>query len=228
MDNLLNTLLGTAGLQALETLLKSEDLASFIIPKAVVSWLQKAEYGSLSLDGFDSLKKTGYGYSGTTKVGNLDYVFDKVTEQQVAAIVSVRLEKTMSPLVKEIDLARLSKTIDLLVKAQKPAKIEPVEAKVAVDGPKKPQEPMPPVAPNETVYSNKNVVQKSFMVSEKDSKTKCKLCGKGQFKDNKFSGCVCVRSLAKSVDTKLVGSKYKLTFGNDLGEDEILTIYSLF
>ena len=227
MEALLTTLLGKEGTQALETLLKSEDLASFIIPKAIVSWLQKAEYGSLSLDGFDSLQKTGYGYSGTSKVGNLDYVFDKVTEQQVAAIVSVRLEKTMSPLVKEIDLARLSKTIDLLIKAQKPAKIEPVEAKVAVDGPKKPEAPMPPVAPNETVYRN-NTVKKSFMVSEKDTKTKCKLCGKSQFKDGKFSGCVCVRSLAKSVDTKLVGARYKLTFGSDLGEDEILTIYSLF
>ena len=227
MKILLN-ILGSKGVAALSSLLENEDLASFIIPKAVVSFLHKSDYGELLLEDFSALKKTGYGYSGAIKIGEIDYSFEHVTPEQVAAIVSVKLEKTLSPMIKELDLAKLSKTIDLLVKSQaKVPKIEPPEDKELVAKPMAPTKPVLPIPPNTTVQKAPPV-KKSLVIPEKESKNKCRICGKEQFKDKKFEGCVCVRTLAKSIETKVIGKGYKLTFDSSLGDDEVLTIFSLF
>jgi hypothetical protein len=225
---LLTNILGTKGVESLSSLLDNEALASFIIPKAVVSFLHKSDYGDLSLQHFDSLKKTGYGYSGSIKIREIDYSFEYVTPEQVAAIVSVKLEKTLSPVIKELDLAKLSKTIDLLVKAElKEPKIVPPEDKELVAKPMAPTKPTLPIPPNTTVQKAPPV-KKSLVIPEKESKKKCRICGKEQFKDKKFEGCVCVRSLAKSIETKVISKGYKLTFDNSLGDDELLTVFSLF
>ena len=64
MKTLLLKLLGKHGLDALEPLLKNEDLAAFVTPRAIIGFLQQASYGVLELPRFSTLEKTGYGYTG--------------------------------------------------------------------------------------------------------------------------------------------------------------------
>ena len=224
MEEFLKNLLGDSGYGALLPLLKNEEISAFVIPKVIVSYLSRCELGRIELPFFDSLIKSDSGYSGFIKIKDVDHSFEKNIEEQIAAIVSVLLNKTLSSSLKGLDLAKLSKTIDLLIKSQSDKfKIEPPEGKLQQVPPKA------PIAPVATVpaQTNKTSIKKTMMVSEKEAKSNCKICKHPRFKDGKFVGCICVKPLAKSVETVLVGSKYKLSFSS-LDDDEALTIFSLF
>ena len=66
--------------------------------------------------------------------------------------------------------------------------------------------------------------KKTLLVSEKESKTKCKVCGKPQFDKGNFEGCSCLNALAKSVSCLAKNSNYLLTFDSSADIDEILTV----
>ena len=221
MKTLLLKLLGKHGLDALEPLLKNEDLAAFVTPRAIIGFLQQASYGVLELPRFSTLEKTGYGYTGSITIQDTSYDFDKVTEEHVAAMVSVRLDQKVSSDIKALDLAKLSKTIDLLLKNQ--PRYEPKES-VAPAAPKQePLEAEPQQAPNITRVRRRSMA-KTLLVSNKESKTLCKMCGKPQFEKGEFKGCTCLKAMAKSVTCSEKNNTYLLTFDSDCGIDEMLTV----
>jgi hypothetical protein len=221
MEELLSKLLGKHGLAALEPLLKNEDLASFIIPRTVIAYLQQSQYGAVGLPRFESLEKTGYGYNGKITIQETSYDFDKVTEEQIAAMVSISLDQKISSDTKALDLAKLSKTIDLLLKNQ--PKYEPKES-ISPDAPKQePLEAEPQQKPNVTRVRRRSMA-KTLLISNKESKTLCKMCKKPQFEKGEFKGCTCLRALAKSVSCSDKNNGYLLTFDSDCGVDEMLTI----
>jgi hypothetical protein len=221
VEAILLQLLGKHGLAALDPLLKNEDLAAFVTPRAVIGWLQKAPYGDLALPRFDSLNKSGYGYCGKVSIQDESYEFDKVTEEQVAAMVSVSLEQKVSADIKALDLAKLSKTIDLLLKTQQ--RYEPKEPE-APAAPK--QEPLQPEPQEKAPIARvrRRGLNKTLLVSNKESKTLCKMCNKPQFEKGEFKGCTCLKGLAKSIDCVEKNSNYLLIFDSDCGVDEMLTI----
>lgn len=114
--------LGAIGAKAiLKALERAPELESAIIPRTALSWatlIAKAEIpGNIpGLDAKLSLKKTEKGYSGNISLEQpFDFEDDSLTH--VAAALSVALDfsyKKEDP--KAIDLARLGKSIDLLVK----------------------------------------------------------------------------------------------------------------
>lgn len=221
MEDILLQLLGERGLNPLKSLLKDADLAAFITPRVITGWLRKSDCGDLQLKPFTSLSKSGYGYTGSIVLKDVNYDFEKVTEEQVAAMISVSLNQQIQPTIKDLDLAKLSKTLDLLIKKDNryeskedigmaAPKIEPVEA----------INKLPPVVNR----VKRQRFSKTMLVSEKESKTPCKLCGKAQFVKGEFKGCTCLKSLAKSVKCELKGCNYMLTFGCDCGVDELMTV----
>jgi hypothetical protein len=221
LKELLLQLFGAKGAQALSPLLKNEALAAFIAPRAITSWLRKASYGQLQLKPFEALMKTGYGYNGSITLKEVPYVFDKATEEQVAAMVSVSLDQKIEPTIKDLDLAKLSKTLDLLLKAQ--PKYEPKES-ISNAAPKlAPIQAMDKQPPVVARVKRRGFV-KTMLVTDKESKQLCKMCGKSQFEKGEFKGCTCLRSLAKSVKCSLKNCNYLLTFGSDCGIDELMTV----
>lgn len=114
--------LGAIGAKAiLKALERAPELESAIIPRTALSWatlIAKAEIpGNIpGLDAKLSLKKTEKGYSGNISLEQpFDFEDDSLTH--IAAALSVALDfsyKKEDP--KAIDLARLGKSIDLLVK----------------------------------------------------------------------------------------------------------------
>jgi hypothetical protein len=221
MENLLKHLVGDKGLEALRPLLKNETLAAFITPRLVTGWLRKSTYGELKLQPFQALVKTGYGYDGNIQLKEVNYIFEKATEEQVAAMVSVTLEQKVEPTIKDLDLAKLSKTLDLLIKVE--PRYEPKEV-ISTAAPK-----LEPVEATDKQPPVVNRVQrrrfsKTMLVTDKESKSLCKLCGKSQFDKGEFKGCTCLKSLAKSVKCEVKGCNYLLTFNNDCGLDELMTV----
>lgn len=78
-----------------------------------------------------------------------------------------------------------------------------------------PPKPPKPVLPK---------VAKSIKISKKESESSCSVCGLAQFTDARFTGCFCLKSLAKNTKTTATGSGYQLTLGQDWDKEAILTL----
>jgi hypothetical protein len=109
--------------------------------------LRQLDYGPVSqIENcpIQNLAKSGYGYSGSANIEGLDYSFSNSTEEYVAAVVAVASGNVIKPVeVKDVDLAKLAKTIDLLVKAQKKGLANQYEHMQSAQN----QQPIEPVQP---------------------------------------------------------------------------------
>jgi hypothetical protein len=220
IQTLLASLLGKKGHEALQPLLKTEELASFIVPRTVIAFLKGSVDGSIVLQGFEFLSKKENAYSGSVEINSTSYEFSNANETEVAAIVSVLNNQVIASDVKGLDLAKLSKTIDLLVKSQQQT-IEPKEPDDSYAKPKEPMPPIPKLAPtNNRVKRN---MIKTMMVPHSSSKI-CKMCKKQMFEDKSFTGCTCLKALAKSVTSQTVAKGILLSFGPDLDQDAVCTL----
>src|ERR1035438_4530042 len=110
---LFKSILGNSGALAMERLLKTE-IAPYLIPRVIVSWLRNESFGSVNIPcgcPLQSLSKSLKGYSGSSKFGELDYSFEDSDEKHVAAIIAVSLSQNISTSIpRDIDLAKLAKT----------------------------------------------------------------------------------------------------------------------
>jgi hypothetical protein len=221
IEDILLQLVGNKGLNALKPLLKNEGLAAFVGPRTVIGFLKNSSYGILQLKPFEFLIKKNTGYCGRLLIKNEQYNFNEASEEQVAAMISVVLDHKIEPKIKGLDLAKLSKTLDLLLKTE--PKYEPKEDKSSSA---KQIEPIEPVAsqPAERVKIRRRGLIKTMLVTDKESKRLCKMCGKPQFDKKEFKGCTCLTALAKSIRSEVKGCNYLLTFGNDCGIDELMTV----
>ena len=114
-------LLGEVGAKALEPLLKNDSLASFILPRAVVSYLDIAQDGHIDLEGL-AISKVNNKYSGSISIKKTEYEFSDATGTEVAALICLSKGQKPESDLKGLDLAKLSKTIVALVKSQATAK----------------------------------------------------------------------------------------------------------
>jgi hypothetical protein len=224
MIKLLTDILGNQKIKVLEPLLKNESLASYIFTKILVNYLKLNDNGKVNLTLFNNLNKSMEGYSGDINLKDLLYSFNNLNEIQIAALVSVALDKSIDCNLKALDLAKLAKSIDLLLKSDKQNKPE-TKQNVARPTPPKKEEILPPIPSNTASNSVANIKQralrKTLLVSNKESKTLCKICGKAQFNKTEFTGCDCLKGLAKSIECNSNAHGFLLKFDNP---DLLLTI----
>jgi hypothetical protein len=222
----LQKLIGVIGVEALSPLLKSEDLANFIVPRVVIGWLQKSPLGVLELEPFQILTKSVKGYSGSIMMQGVDHHFEDASETLIAAMISVVSgQKALTSSVKSLDLAKLSKTLDSLLKTSAPK----IEAKEDVNTPAPQQPPVGPISPQRAISSVAHIrsraLAKTLWVPEKATRKCCKLCGKAQFEKGELVGCNCLKALVKSVAcAPKLNNSYCLTFQKACSIDEVLTL----
>lgn len=237
----LKAILGAAGASAMAPLIEaSPGLAAYLPARAALSWVSATASYTGFIPGTEIplvLQKTEYGWNGGVGSDSI-YAFDSAPAAHVAAALTVFLDATPGrPDLKEIDFARLGKTIDALVKAQKnkgAAAGTGVHAK-----PIGPDAPIPPTAtapdapaagkPKKSKLPKKPkpaaaAKPASMKLTLSESRHICPVCLGSQFKDQSFKGCWCFRSLSKSVTAVAVPGGYNLTFGDDWDEDAVLTL----
>ena len=116
--------------KALESLLKT-DLEGVVVARAALAWLKNAPEGDLFC-GCPMLYKSEDGISGLVECNGGNYLFvDSTPEHATAALVSslgLSLDKSFT---KDLDLAKLGHSLDLLVKAQSKAPDEPLLGQTA-------------------------------------------------------------------------------------------------
>ena len=158
-------ILGVHGYPVMEAFVKSsESLGSYVFPRIVVSWLRQSNYGEIktpSLCPLSKLTKSGYGYSGVADIDGFSYSFDNSAEEHVAAIVAVASNQKIDVTnTKDIDLAKLAKSIDALVKMAPKAPANQYEHTSAASN-IQPDEPIAPTAtePNRVQTKSKKTLR---------------------------------------------------------------------
>jgi len=152
--------LGDVGATALASAAsRSDSVEALLMPRTVMSWLGVTQLFGWDgpLPGVDDThlyfsKNLDDTYDGYITVGNGDFPFESASLIHLAALVSVSLGgDDPVPEIKDLDLERLGKSIDLLVKSQYVSIIEEALAKGKDDkgaaGMSPPQVSAPPTAP---------------------------------------------------------------------------------
>ena len=248
VNKFLEKILG-AGYIAVEPLLKT-GLEGVVVARTAVSWLRNSPVGDLNC-GVLLLSKTENGISGCIEFGGGDYLFtDASNEHAAAAIVTslgVSLDKAI---VKDLDIAKLGKTIDLLVKSVNKKRIADKPGIGQVAKPMKPKlpDPVPPQIPQiktkGRISSIPSIRQQqkpdpramvpptlpikpgipNIKLSEKEMVRKCEVCGLCQCNKNQFVGCSCFKGLSKSVKSQLIPGGLQLSFDGNWDLDAVETL----
>jgi hypothetical protein len=250
----LTNVLGEEGAHALsKAAARSTALEGVLLPRAVLAWVRSIDSFEGGIPGIENsyirFAKSESGYSGSINLAEQLYEFSGASQEHVASAVIVALgqERARVDGTKALDLSRLGKSIDLLVKARRvtaslakaapqgarhgaaavPQKQKDPEAPTAPtkqQAPPRPPEPKPkdyvPAAPRAKVQ-----LPKVKLPGVKFTKTEiphaCVECGT-RFRNTAgtLRGCLCIRDLMKSVDIEDSGDHYVFTFGGDLDHEE--------
>lgn len=228
--NFLTAVLGSNGAKVMAQLSESSEVVRYAtVPRTIVSWIDSNSNYNANLPGTDinlTLIKNESGFSG--QFNSIE--FESVSLERAAATIAVGLGVNVSPSkLKDIDLAKLGKTIDLLVKAQQGAASDgnagglaqghhPAKGAVPVTGKDvvavKPIEPEGPKLADPTTKKPLGNKGAKMALSEEESNKVCKVC-KGKQKDDSgnIKGCHCVRDLSSGLTVKKTETGYEVEFG---------------
>ena len=243
----LNSVLGLDGARALIKAAERFDvLSNALVPRAILSWLQvsKAYEYEGGVPGVDNtylaFKKNEQGFSGAISLGDDVYTFSKASHFHLAAAIGVAIGCDGQPLnakLRDLDVQRLGKSIDTLVKAKvvtenmaealkkKPEDDEEVE-KVEEPGqtakPKEALGPIPPAGPQAVQTAPKASKPKlpGMNITKSEAAKPCKMCGDAQFQGADFVGCLCLSDLKKNVKATPTDTGYVLQF-KGLNSDDV-------
>lgn len=145
--NFLQAVLGADGAGALaKAAQRSPSLEAALLPRAIMAWLgvmARASYeGGIPGAGnsYLAFEKSEDRYSGTVGIGETLYSFEKASLYHLGACVAVALgadHERVSPGLRDLDIERLGKSIDLLAKARitvaelKKSRLEPLAKAIA-------------------------------------------------------------------------------------------------
>lgn len=236
-----NSVLGSSGAAVMQNLAKaSPELESYLSPRIIVSWLRHSNYGEIGVPAACPLKallKGGYGYSGSTNIEGIDYTFSNSSEEHVAAVITVALGVPVTQVdMKDVNLAKLAKTIDLLCKAAPKAPVGRIEHAEPTK-PIKQEEPEPPtpaqpktnklLKPPSKIPCLKPTLQKPLKITKSETLTRCDICGEALFLNGEFVSCVCFKPLAKHCKSTANGDSVTLTFDDEWDSEAYLTLVGI-
>jgi hypothetical protein len=93
-----------------------------------------------------------------------------------------------------------------------------------------PQAPTPPIAkqPKLPRPSTATFKAPSLKIGKTESSKQCSVCEGHQFTNNRFTGCICFRDLAKSIKTTAYSDGYALDFKTDFDKEAYLVLSKYF
>jgi len=230
---------------------RSDSLATVLGSRSIVGWLSLAsrlggyDGGIPGLDGsyLRFTKSQDHSFGGSIRLGKHSYDFDGVDLSHVAAAMTVALgeDQTPSEELRDADLAALGKNIDLLLKMQlvkseneessssTSEESEELEKAAGTTAPGAAATQNPPAGPvgggftapkaKQPVRAKKKGFSTKLTLSQ--ASAPCSVCGSSQMRSDLFTGCECLRDLAKhaSVDSVNAGG-YTVTLDADFWTKE--------
>lgn len=225
------------------------ELSWALFPRVLMAWLEVAGCGSYDgdLPGVPdvqlSLRKGEGGFTGAVTFGGASHAFGDASLYRVAALAAVALgvEPSRQPPLSGAALAKLGRSVDLLVKSRTLRKAAAGAAGGKPPGTAaQPQAPLAPVPPQPTQPRQESQVgtvtgtrakpqrqvrlpgvrrpspgvkRPTIKVNKSEAHLRCMVCGDQFMEGGVFTGCHCFRDLAKSVRTAPLADGYLLEFG---------------
>lgn len=259
----LKHVLGEDGYRAFEKAnARVPTLGAVLAPRTIVGWLTTAIRVNYEgqIPGVDnsyiSIEKSDRGFTGAVTIEDQVHGFQDTDILHVASAVAVALgvqDIAIHPMLKNTDISKLGKSIDMLVKVRviaeaqlnelsgESASEESEEAEESIDkvelpgnaaapkAPKSPDKPQTPtaVAPstNRTVKPPMAKTTKEIVVKKSEADAECPECGLRQFRGDRFVGCMCFRSLAKNTNTSLTKEgDYFVRLGSDWDQETAMML----
>lgn len=183
------------GKEVFEGLCKSApELESFIRTRVVIGWLRNLPVGNVQVPDYIPLrsltKNENGGYDGFCM--ELDYTFEGVSETYLTAILSVAKGEAVGEVkCKALDLAKLAKTIDMLIQSNHTPK--QTEKKVDTVPTTASERPLPEIEPTPK--------KRQIKVNSIDLKKTCGICGDPLFKNEALTGCRCIKDTVSHMVT---------------------------
>jgi hypothetical protein len=258
MQEFLDRIVGVVGRNALNKAIAAiPPIGSVVIPRAIVSWLSviskvgfEGEIPGMEQSYLTLTKAEDEKLTGAMTIGGQMYTFEGADLLHVAASLGVALGIDLEPIDENLrnkDLTKLGKSIDLLVKSEfiKQAKLTKANDDSTAAAPPNEQReakeqaiPLTPVkqpavnakSSNTGPTQKPNLAlgqgQKAVKVTKAEAGKVCSECGSQLFKSEKFTGCMCLTGLSKNVKTESTPDGFLLTF-KAISEDELLTLINI-
>ncbi len=236
--------LGKAGAKALTALADSSELVDAVLtPRAAMAWLHASSSHNGTVPGLPdtalTLVKTETGYTGEVRLAAGNHVFTSTAIEHVAAAITLAVGEPVAarPGLRDVDLARLGKTLDLLAKAQVSPLARSEGGKGVAAQARTPKAPEAPTAKAPTTTRKKPKLPrapggvkaastpKPLKLSEAEARKPCSVCLVSQFKGAEVQLCYCLRDLRKGLyAVPLSKGGFELTFGGDWDTDAVLVL----
>lgn len=232
----LAAVLGARGAAALAPVVKAEPaLEAFLLPRAAVAWLGTVTEHDGTIPGTATrlvLRKTARGLSGVVDLGQ-PYAFVDAPVHHVTAALTVALGAAPGrPDLRDVELARLGKTVDALVKAG--GKARGAEHGTGVHA--KPIAPEPPAAPTPTAPEAPGAKPRKKPKLPRPPKTTevkltrteatalCLTCRtRHRLEGTAWRPCHCLAGLSKA-EARVAGDAVVLVLGQDWDRDATITL----
>jgi hypothetical protein len=237
ITQLVKSILGEPGYKAMENLLTvAPEINKYVVPRTIVGWLRNLPYSSINkLENtpFSSLTKSGYGFSGEALIDNEKLTFQYVPEEYIAAVISIACNQKIEPIEMEnvglmknigLNLAKLGKTLDLLIKANINTEPNDQPDKTAPAQHNEPEAPIPAKVNQAKLRIPGISKTKKIKLTLSEKENKCPLCKTGMFDKLQFVGCNCFKPLAKSITTTRNIFGLVLECNEDIDQDAYLTL----
>jgi hypothetical protein len=244
--------LGEDGAQALaKAAERAPVLQAVLVPRAILAWLQNVEDFEGELPGVENsylcFSKSENTYTGTVSLGDTAYGFEAATPLQLAASIGIALgvdADALDPSLKDVDLQRLGKSVDILVRARRtvadirkaeppgpaaapqqqgkpeaamPPIKQPRQADIKADT-KKPKTGIPAVKPKTSIGAQADLkadLGPQVKLTRAQAQRPCPVCAQQQFRGERLVGCLCFADLAKSAEAVRTTEGYTVTFGSE-------------
>jgi hypothetical protein len=207
---------------------RSEALGTVLGPRVIVGWLGFASHWSYrgEIPGLPGSTLTFQKnedadlFDGSLSIGDDVFDFQNASMTQLAATLTVALgaNQPVSKALKDTDLVGLGKNIDLLIKSRVvqmlKAAQQPSGTQAAPRGPLEPDEPKPQQKAPQN-QQPKLPSQTKLKVTKSQAEQKCSVCEAATFRKGEFTGCWCLKELAKHASAAPADGGYEVTFGRE-------------
>jgi hypothetical protein len=255
-DSFIISIIGESGARALKKASeRSAALCSIIPPRVIVGWLKFLNHLTGGYEGsipgvgnsYLNLKKTETGYYGDIALDGGVLNFQNQSLEQVAAMVAsvIGVSETIFPAdLKNVELANLGKSIDLLIKSKvvtdqlRADTLLKAGGEAGGDGGGHAGGTAPSAALSSTGKRMNSLpatpktngpakptlkAPPKLTLSEKEANKVCDVCGSSQMKNGKVKGCFCFRDLIKKTEVQPDGTGFVLHLGGCWDYESVLT-----
>jgi hypothetical protein len=206
---------------------------------------------------FSLVKNEDNLFTGAITIDNELYNFENAELLHVAASFGVALgieSASVSDQLKKRDLSDLGKNLDLLIKSNIVNNFKNSRVKISKYGdftvePQEDKFTVKHTPTNKVIFDGVEDLEKAeqiadwcyqkdelvkptnsvkIKISKAESLRSCEICGESQIYNDKFVGCVCYKSLSKSIKLKKNQGSYLVSFSKDLDAEAISALISFF